>query len=90
MQSSVSNKYNENCNISNDVHGEASNIEFQLCTSKEVRKVVQSLKSNSTGVDGLSLRALEVILGYIRPCTVFIINLSLEKESFPVQFKVAN
>ena len=90
VQSSVSNKYNEmNCNIINDVRGETLNIEFQPCTSEEVRKVVQSLESNSAGVDGLPLQTVKVILRYILPCLVFIINLSLEKGSFPVQFKVA-
>ena len=85
MQSSVSNKYNEiSCNIIKDVRGGTLNMEFQPRTSEKVHKVVQSLKSNSAGVDGLSLRALKVILGYILPCLVFIINLSLEKGSFLV------
>ena len=64
------------------------NMEFHPCTSEEVPKVAQSLKSNSAGVDGLSLRALKMILGIILPRLVFIINLSLEKGGFPVQFKV--
>ena len=63
-------------------------MEFQLCTSEEVRKVVQSLKSNFARVDGLSLQALKVISGCILPCLVFIINVSLEKGIFLVQFKV--
>ena len=50
---------------------------------------MQSLNSNSADVDGLSLRALKLILRCNLPCLVFIINLSLEKGSFPVQFKVA-
>ena len=36
----------------------------------------------------LSLGALKVILVYTHPCLVFIINLSLQKGSFLVQFKV--
>ena len=47
------------CNNINEIGGKTLNIKFQPCTSEEVRKVVQSLKSNSAGVDGLSLRVLK-------------------------------
>ena len=53
-----------------------------------MRKVVQPLETNSAGVDGLPLRTVKVILRYILPSLVFTINLSLEKGSSPVQFKV--
>ena len=59
------------CNTISDVRGETLNMEFQPCTCEEVQKAVQSLMSNSAGVDGLSLRALKVILGYILPCLVY-------------------
>jgi len=54
-------------------------MNFNLCTSEKVSKIVNSLKSHSAGVDDLTLRWLKVILGYILPCLVFIINPSLEK-----------
>ena len=65
-ESSFSKKYIKmNCNTINDVRGETLNMEFQSCTGEEVRKVVQSLKSNSSSVDGFPLWANKVILGYI-------------------------
>jgi len=78
VQSSVSNKNNEmNYNIINGIRRQTLKMEFQPCTSEEVRKVVQSLKFNSAGIDCLPLPVLQVILGYILPCLVFIVNLAI-------------
>ena len=90
VQASVYDKYQEmqRSNFS-DIRSEYLEMNFNLCTSDEVSKIVKSLKSNSARVDGLTLRGLKAILGYILPCLVFLINLSLEKGKFHEQFKVA-
>ena len=72
-----------------DNRGESFELAFDPCTSDELLKIIKSLKSNSAGVDGLSLRAFKAIMHYILPCLLFIINLSLEKGIFPDQLKVA-
>ena len=62
---------------------------FDQCTRDERLKIVKSLKLNSSGVDGLSLRAFKAIMHYILPPLLFIINLTLEKGCFPDQLKAA-
>ena len=66
---------------------ESFKLAFDPCTRDELLKIVKSLKSNSAGVDGLSLRAFKAIMHYILPCLLFIINLPLEKGSFSDQLK---
>jgi len=80
VQASVYDKYQEMQGSSfSDIRSESLEINFNLCNSNELSKIGKWLKSNSAGVDGLTLRELKAILGYILPCLVFVINLSQEK-----------
>jgi len=79
VQASIYHKYQEmqGSNFS-DIRSEYLEMNFNLCTSDEVSKIVKSLKSHSAGVDSLTLRGLKAILRCILPCLVFIIDFSLD------------
>ena len=62
-------------------------MNFDLCTIGKVNKIMETLKSNSSRIDGLSLRGLKAFFGYILPYLVFIINIYLEKDKIPEQLK---
>jgi len=62
-------------------------FEFVPCNVEEVEKIVCSLKSNSSGVDGLNLKAFNYVSVYLLPVLVHLINLSMVKGHFPSELK---
>ena len=72
-----------------DNRGEGHSFSFEKCTAKEIESTVKGLKSNSAGIDGLNLRAVNAILVYILPCLTDLINLSLQTGEFPSGLKLA-
>ena len=44
-----------------DNRGESFELDFDPCKNDELLKIIKFLKSNSAGVDGLSLRASTII-----------------------------
>jgi hypothetical protein len=57
-----------------DNRGEGRSFLFEKCTAKEIKSTVKGLKSNSAGIDGLNLRAVNAILVYILPCLLHLVN----------------
>ena len=62
---------------------------FREVSEAEVCKVVKSLKSNATGVDGISARYLIMSIDVIAPVLTHIINCSFEHRWFPDRWKHA-
>ena len=62
---------------------------FRQVSTLEVRKTVNSLKSNSVGVDNLNAFTLKFFIERIADILTYIINLSFETKIFPERWKYA-
>ena len=59
-----------------DSGADTVDFQFEKCKSDEVIKIVENIKSNSTGMDGMNLRTFKAVLKYIVPNSLHVINLS--------------
>ena len=60
---------------------------FVPCTIEEAETLFCSLKSNSSGVDGLNLKAFNFMSVHLLPVLVYLIHLSMVKGHFPLELK---
>lgn len=65
------------------------NFKFNTVTEEEIYKVINSLKSNAVGSDGISLRMIKLCVPYILPYIKHVINFSLTSSIFPHSWKAA-
>ena len=72
-----------------DPRGDNLVLQSEKCKTDEVMKIVKSIESNSVGIDGVNLRTFKIIIMYILPCILHIVNLSLETGTFPEALKQA-
>ena len=66
-----------------------ASFELCVCTARDVEKVIQSLKSNATGIDGISLDMLSLMLPDMLGTITAIINRSIETSTYPDLWKEA-
>jgi len=64
-------------------------MEAEETNMQELKEIVNSIKSNSSGSDGISLKTFKLIMVYLLPCLVYMINLSLKSGEFPQKLKEA-
>ena len=62
---------------------------FKNVESSEVVRLIKTLKSNSTGSDGINAKQLKLILNAAVTCLTHILNFSLTTGSFPDSWKLA-
>ena len=85
-------------NLANDINNSQSNIlqlpDFNsnsfllLHTDKdEISKLFANLPNKTGGVDGINSRTLKVIKDYISEPFAYIINLSIDKSTWPLSLK---
>jgi hypothetical protein len=72
-----------------DDHGESRSMKFVKCTQSDLEDALKTIKSNSAGIDGLSLKAFEAVAAYLLPFLPYLVNLSMEKGQFPDALKQA-
>ena len=53
-------------------------METEETNIQELKEIVNSIKSNSSGSDGINLKIFKLIMVYLLPCLVYLINLSLK------------
>lgn len=63
---------------------------FHDITFPDLLRAVNSVKSNATGVDGISLKMLKTCLVELAPAILHIFNVSLQTGQFPNQWKIAD
>ena len=71
VQNTLKDRYKEPDDSGTNDRCKQPDFKFEPYTSEELVKIVKSLKSNSAGVDGLSLSAFKVVAGYTIPCLFF-------------------
>ena len=62
---------------------------FRAASELEVKKVVNSIKSNSSGVDEINIFVLKLLINRISGVLTHIINISFEHSTFPDRWKKA-
>ena len=62
---------------------------FNVCSISEVSTIISRIQSNSSGVDGISLKIAKSVKSVITPVVCNLINKSIEKGIFPEVLKVA-
>ena len=72
-----------------DDGGEGRSMKFVKCTQSDLEDALETIKSNSAGIDGLSLKAFKAVAAYLLPCLLYLVNLSMEKGQFPDALKQA-
>jgi len=72
-----------------DLRGQDFEMKLEPCNSALIKKIVSSIKSNSTGTDGFNLRILKSVLPNTLPVLVFLINLSIAEGQFLHSLKIA-
>ena len=72
-----------------DDRGEGRSMKFVKCTQSDLEDALKTIKSNSAGIDGLSLKAFKAVAAYLLPCLLYLVNLSMEKGQFPDALKQA-
>ena len=59
------------------------------CDEKEINEIIMKMKSQSCGKDEVSLKIVKATKQIVIPILVYLVNLSLEAETFPERLKVA-
>ena len=67
----------------------ASEFLFTNCDENEINEIIMSMKSQSCGVDEVSLKVVKAIKTIVIPILTHLINLSLEEGTFPERLKLA-
>ena len=60
---------------------------FNACSISEVSTIISRIQSNSSGVDGISLKIAKSVKSVITPVVCNLINKSMEKGNFPGSFE---
>jgi len=55
----------------------------------EMTRVIGLVKSDSSGIDGLNLQTFKLVMVYLLPCLVYLINLPVKKGDFLSRLKEA-
>lgn len=71
-------------------NGLISEFTFFQVTETKVEKIISSLKSNATGIDGINLKTLTLVTPYLIPHITFIINQCISNNKYPDLWKKAN
>ena len=72
-----------------DERGSGNAMVIEPYTILELEKVIKTIKSKSSKIDGLSFKALKAVANYLLPSILFLTNLSMEKGQFPDALKQA-
>ncbi len=64
------------------------NFVFSSVTESQVAMALNSIRSNATGLDGISLKMLKLCLPYCIPSITHILNFSLMNSTFPSSWKL--
>lgn len=64
-------------------------FDLKPTSETEVFKIINSITTNSTGLDGLNIRMIKLTLPKTLPIITAIINKSIETNTFPEQWKAA-
>ena len=62
---------------------------FQPVSEQDVKKIVKSIQTNSTGADGINAFVLKLFIDRISEVLTHIINISFETKIFPDRWKLA-
>ena len=62
---------------------------YNACSISEVSTIITRIQSNSSGVDGISLKIAKSVKSVLKPVVCNLINKSMEKGIFPEVLKVA-
>nr|CAI5835349.1 unnamed protein product [Callosobruchus analis] len=74
---------------SNNSYPVDENFKFRLATRDEVLDIINSIKTNAEGVDGISIQIIKYCLPYCLDPLTNIVNYSLETGNFPTVWKNA-
>jgi retron-type reverse transcriptase len=66
------------------------NIFLSPCTEAEIGKIIENLKTCSSGYDNLPALLLKENQSIFKPLLTYIVNLSLSKGTFPRELKIAS
>lgn len=67
----------------------SNKFNFNLATVESVHKILNSIKTNASGIDGISATMLKYCSPFIDPYIVHIINCCIETQYFPDQWKIS-
>ena len=65
------------------------NFKFHSISEEDVSKIVKSIKSKSSGIDGINISTIMLFLSRISTVLTDIINISFETNTFPERWKKA-
>lgn len=63
---------------------------FKFVTAHEIHKIIQGIKSNAVGPDGVTMKFLRLILNEVKYALEHIFNYCLQSGVFPSEWKCAN
>ena len=75
--------------ILQNVNHQGEKFKFRTVTEAEIKKIIKSLKSNSSGHDDISASFIKIAVDHIKKPLTKIINDSLKHRKFPTNWKKA-
>ena len=66
-----------------DERGLGINMNIAETNLEEMKQITGLMKSNSSGSDDLNPQTFKLVMVYLLPCLVYLINLSLKNGEFP-------
>lgn len=67
-----------------------SSFSFQLVDSDDISKLINNIKSTSTGQDGLNITMIRMCCPFVLPFITHIINSCIFTKTFPISWKYAS
>lgn len=63
------------------------NLELKNVNEEQIEKIINNIKSNATGNDGISIKMIKICLPFLTPFITLIVNKCITSGKFPVAWK---